>query len=407
MRAALVLLIMVAGLATALGACTDPTAPAEEGEELDAFAFATARPQDVGMSPAVLAMAVDSLDAWAENDRMVGAVVLLIRHGQVVLHHAVGWMDRDRQIPMRTDHIMRMRSMTKPLVGTAILMLKEEGRLHPDDRVCEYIASFCSNGWEEVTLMHLLTHTSGVSGGIYVTSSATREEGANRRAAVGPGYEPGSQVRYSDGNAHLLNYIVEIVTGEDPKAFVRRRIFEPLRMEDAFNWDLPATHQHLRPRIASTYRGEPGDWTRWWENGTGDIRLGANFFTGGAGNYATAMDYARFLAMWTYGGALGDTRLLEEETVAFGLYPHSHFVYAESHRDSRNTFRGLQWFVHSDEFGPYTGSRSPGYFSHSGFDGTLGFGDRRHGLVGVILTQSRGSLIGTPLLNLFYRAIMD
>ena len=98
--------------------------------------------EDVGMSSEKLRQAVTAAQDWVNDDKMVGAVMLVIRHDKVVLHEAVGWSDKEQKIPMKVDAIFGMRSMTKPLVGTAILMLLEEGRLLLQDKVSQYLPSY-------------------------------------------------------------------------------------------------------------------------------------------------------------------------------------------------------------------------------------------------------------------------
>src|SRR5687767_2908914 len=70
--------------------------------------FPTARPEDVGMSSEKLRASMDLVRGWIERGRITGAIVLVIRDGKLVLHEAAGWADRERQIPMRTDHIVSM-----------------------------------------------------------------------------------------------------------------------------------------------------------------------------------------------------------------------------------------------------------------------------------------------------------
>ena len=81
--------------------------------------FPQSSAEDVGMSSEKLRQAVQAAQDWVNDDKMVGAVMLVIRHDKVVLHEAVGWSDKEKKIPMKVDTIFGMRSMTKPLVGTA------------------------------------------------------------------------------------------------------------------------------------------------------------------------------------------------------------------------------------------------------------------------------------------------
>ncbi len=135
--------------------------------------FAAAVAEDVGMSSAKLRDATAIMKTWVDEGRMVGGSLLVIRNGTTALREAVGWSDRERGIPLRTDHIVNMRSMTKPLVGTAVLMLREEGKLQLEDRVSKYLPSFDNAKSREITVYQLLTHTSGIKGSIYVATGRT------------------------------------------------------------------------------------------------------------------------------------------------------------------------------------------------------------------------------------------
>jgi len=96
--------------------------------------FSQSSPEDVGMSSERLRHVVNTVQEWVNNDEIVGAIMLIIRHDKIVLHEAVGWNDREKNIPMEVGNIVQMRSMTKPLTGTAVLMLMEEGRLLLDSK---------------------------------------------------------------------------------------------------------------------------------------------------------------------------------------------------------------------------------------------------------------------------------
>ena len=130
----------------------------------NASPFSRSSPEDVGMSSERLRHVVNTVQEWVNNDEIVGAVMLVIRHDKVVLHEAVGWNDREKNIPMEVGNIVQMRSMTKPLTGTAVLMLMEEGRLLLDDKVSQYLPSFDNPRSKDITIYQLLTHTSGLPG---------------------------------------------------------------------------------------------------------------------------------------------------------------------------------------------------------------------------------------------------
>jgi CubicO group peptidase (beta-lactamase class C family) len=403
--AAAVLLLL---LGTALlGAALLPAcASGERGiPEPRATPFPNAAPEAVGMSAERLRAAVDTVGRWVDEGRIVGAEMLVIRHGRVVLHEAVGWDDRERGIPLQTDRILRMRSMTKPLAGTAVLMLMEEGRLALEDRVATYLPAWDNPRAREITIFQLLTHTSGLQGGILA-----REGYPTMRAAIdavgsrGPVNPPGTAYHYTDAGSSALGAIVEAITAEAPEAFIQRRILTPLGMRDSYLHDVPAGDPRLT-RTVATYQGAGEGWEKYWDP---SMPRSMPYFGGGAGGlYATALDYARLLSMMLNGGELHGVRLLRPATVSLALQPHSAYVHSDREKRETTRFYGLQWYVETDRFAPHPGPMSSRAFGHGGSDGTYAWADPEHGLVALFLTQSRGTDRRPHFVPLVYAALVD
>ena len=197
------------------------------------------------MSSQRLRHVVNTVQEWVNNDEIVGAVMLVIRHDKVVLHEAVGWNDREKNIPMEVGTIVQMRSSTKPLTGTAVLMLMEEGRLLLDDKVSQYLPSFDTPQSKDITIYQLLTHTSGLPGNDLISRIA-RDRGPNFRGPTsfrdgvdtfgrwGPYIEPGTEYHYSDRNSRVLGGLIEEISGMPADEFMPTRILDPLLMTDSF-----------------------------------------------------------------------------------------------------------------------------------------------------------------------------
>lgn len=401
-------LLLAVGLLLSACAGSESSAVEERGEGESAASpydlFPRAPPAEVGLSSEGASALVDTVEAWIEADEIVGAVLLLVHRGRTVLHRAVGMADRERAIPMRTDHVVRMRSMTKPLVGTAVLMLVEEGHLSLDDPVAAHLPSFDTPHARGITVFHLLTHTSGLTGSIYATAEGTPFP--TLRAAVdsvarrGPTFEPGTDYAYSDPGTSTLGALVAEVSGLHVEHFITRRILEPLEMRDAFLF-LSLDHP-LRDRVASTYRTPESDtagtrWVKYWDNTMPQVMP---FFRASGGLYATAADYARFLGAMKNGGRLGEVRLLEEETVERATRPHADGVFEP---DTPEAIYGLHWTVFTERAAP----ESRGAFGHGGSDGTYAWVDPKRDLIAVYLTQSRSNETRTRFRELVYRLLLE
>ena len=141
-----------------------------------------ASPQDVGMSAEKLAKVVPALQALVDDQKVAGAIVIVARHGKLVLHDSVGWRDIEAKEPMETDSILRFYSMTKAITSVSVMMLVEEGKISLDDAVETYVPELGDlqvfsgedgdhwklvNSHREMTIRDLLRHTSGFTYGFF------------------------------------------------------------------------------------------------------------------------------------------------------------------------------------------------------------------------------------------------
>jgi len=368
--------------------------------------FPTATPEDVGMSSEKLRASMDLVRDWLERGRITGAVLLVMRDGRIVLHEAAGWADRERQIPMRTDHILSMRSMTKPLVGTAIMRLREEGRLRLEDKVSKYLPSFDNPKSRDITIFQLLTHTSGIKGEIYTalggTQYRTLREAVDDVGKRGPEFRPGTDYFYSDPGTSTLGALIAERSGMPAEEYIRRNILEPLVMKDSFLVDDPASP--LRARVAAAYRrGADSTWLRYWDNTMPAV---VPFFRASGGLYATALDYARFMAAMVGRGSLDGARILLPASVELATQPHAAYVFAPERRADMNRFYGFHWDVWTDQYRPVEAPFAAGMFEHAGSDGTVASADPKRRLIVIYLTQNRGETTRRSLLRSVYDAIV-
>jgi CubicO group peptidase (beta-lactamase class C family) len=291
-----------------------------------------------------------TLQQYVDENRIAGAVALVLRDGQPVYERAVGWSDKEAGRKMTMDTVFRIASQTKAITSTAILALLEEGRLSLNEPVSHFIPSFANttvavrseNGVtttpakRAITIRDLLTHTAGIS---YGTDSqvASQYEAKGLGPAAGLGWytadktepicdtmqrlgtlpfvaQPGEAWVYGY-NTDVLGCVVERASGMPLDEFIRTRITGPLGLKDT-QFFLPAQQ---RERLAAVYgSGSDGKIVRAPEGAKGQgqyIDGPRRSFAGGAGLLSTARDYARFLEMIRNGGALGGVRILAPRTV--------------------------------------------------------------------------------------------
>ena len=383
------------------------------------------------MSSERLLHVVNTVQEWVDNDEIVGAIVLVIRHDKVVLHEAVGWSDREKNIPMEVGTILQMRSMTKPLTGTAVLMLMEEGRLLLDDKVSQYLPSFDNPRSKNITVYQLLTHTSGLPGDLRVSSLfsqrqqyASLRENVDHLGRMGPLLEPGTDFQYSDHGSRVLGALIEEISGIPADEFIQRRILDPLQMKDSFFSHTRPDNQR-RSRIATAYRSrvmgariaenrgstpkgfspeEPGNWDIRFDNSEFPI---AQYFRPSSGLLSTAMDYANFMSMMLSGGRFGTRQLLSPATVKLATSPHSEYVYDAASLRETWRFYGLQWRVLTDKYRLIPGQASSGSFGHNGVLGTEAWADPQEDLIFMYLTQSQGHQTRGRFDQLVYAAVVE
>ena len=96
------------------------------------------------------------------RDELRGAVLMVARHGTIVLHEALGRRHHGYRLPMEKDTLFRMASNTKPVVATAVMILQQDGKLKVEDRAGQHLPSFDTYRSREITLAELLSHTSGL-----------------------------------------------------------------------------------------------------------------------------------------------------------------------------------------------------------------------------------------------------
>jgi len=287
-----------------------------------------------------------ALQRYVDENRIGGAVALVLRDGQPVYERAVGWSDKEAGRRMTTDTIFRIASQTKAITSTAILSLVEEGKLTLTDPVSRVLPQFAKTtvasggsivpAKRAITIRDLLTHTAGISYGTE-PAIASQYEAKGLGPAAGLGWytadkdepvcatmerlatlpfiaQPGEQWVYGY-NTDILGCVVERASGMSLDAFVKTRITDPLRMTDT-QFFLSAAQ---RNRLAAVYASGDDALIRRAPDGP---RGQGNYvdgprrsFSGGAGLLSTARDYGRFLEMIRRGGELDGVRILAPRTV--------------------------------------------------------------------------------------------
>lgn len=287
----------------------------------------SARPA-AAQEPAITELIKSSVARSLAEGRLVGAVTLVARDGQIVDLQAHGFADRETSRPMTPDTIFRVHSFTKAITSTAALMLHEEGKFQFDDPVGKWLPAFASltikdgtgtrPATEPMLVRHLLTHTSGLSYADTTCLDAGDSAAvADAIARIPLQFEPGKGWCYGV-STDVLGRLVEIWSGQRLDAFFADRIFTPLGLTDTSFFVPPAK----RDRFATLYLEEKEKPNQFRPTAAAGLSgkpvpsAPPEYCMAGGGLYSTARDYHRFLQMIQNGGELDGARILKPDTVA-------------------------------------------------------------------------------------------
>ncbi len=386
-----------------------------------------ADPASVGLSPLALKHLDKAMAALVETGRRSGVVWAVAKNGKLVTHKAAGLRNIENGLPMETDSLFRLYSMTRAVTAVAVMINYEEGKFKLDDPVSKYIPAFANTPVlkdrkgdptdtepqaSPLTVHHLLTYTAGlgypfdydpsldVSFEKILWPGMTIEQGVDYLATVPLLFQPGRHWYYGF-SGDVLGRLVEIWSGQPYDEFLQTRIFDPLGLGDMGyhisddDWD----------RLAEVYApGEDGALV----NATArspvinSYRTGDTIFSGGGGLAGTALDYLRFAQMLLDGGALDGVRILQPDTVA--LMTRNHLTpdqgpinwYAQgrfTENDPWLKFNGYGWGLSIGvriDGGEHTVGGGRGEFKWDGLANTTFFIDPENDIVAVAMTQYLG-----------------
>lgn len=341
-------------------------------------------PADSGMQADKLARIAPRMREFVDAKVISGAVTLVARKGRVVEFDAVGLADIASNRPMQKDTLFAVASMTKPIAATALMILRDEGKLSLDDAASKYIPSLKdvklnkSGGRpaREITIRDLLTHTSGFSGA--QRTEGTLAETADKIAARGLDFEPGTEWKYSPAIS-VCGRIVEVASGQPFDQFLEARIFRPLGMKDStFN---PTPEQ--KSRLATIY--QPTDAGNGLEAGRNTIVESSGPVTPNpsGGLFSTAADMARFYQMILGGGTWNGQRIVSADSIKQMTSVHTGDLKAGF---LPGTAWGLGWCIIREPEG-VAQMVSPGTYGHGGAFGTQGWVDPKQETIYVLMIQ--------------------
>lgn len=402
--------------------------------------LAYGEPSSVGMSEERLSEIDDMCKNAVEEGIVPGIVALIARDGIIVFHEAYGMANNEENRKLKKDDIFRIASQTKAITATAVMMLWEKGKFALDDPISMYIpefgkakildtfsetdSSFTSRDAKtQITIRHLLTHTSGVGYGFidndprfrkiyqkagiidgFTTEPITIEENIKKLAKMPLHHNPGDAFVYSEG-LDILGYLIEKVSGLPMDRFYREHIFEPLGMDDTWFY-LPESKQ---ARLVTVQTKKNNQWIPYPATPYYDpdypLKGAKTYFAGGAGLCSTAKDYATFLQMYLNNGELNGVRLLSRTTIQFMMANQMADILIGPAK-----YYGLAFAVLGQRDEDLGGNGSEGTFEWGGYFNTQYFADPKENIIGILMKQTQesgGDYTGKKFRQMVFPAIDD
>ena len=363
--------------------------------------------EGVGVGRSAAERVDDVLAGAVRRQEVLGVVAMAVDRDGVFYRGARGTADDILDMPIRTDAIFRIASMTKPVTSVAAMQLVERGLIDLDVAAADYLPELnralvvdefnTENGaytlrppQTPITLRHLLTHTAGFGYGF--TSATTRdfEPSTEDQGVIEPLlFEPGTGWLYGT-STDWVGRVIEKVSGQSLEDYFHEHIFDPLQMVDtSFNvqdgsWlrTVTVSRRQSSGALVQQVRDDPVLRTE---------------FSGGGGLWSTASDYSRFMRMWLNDGALEEARILSSETIAMmeenQIGSLNAGEWTSTAPESSNDFLplalgqgrwGLGFLLNRDD---QPGRRAAGSLAWAGLYNTYFWIDPAHDVAGVLLTQ--------------------
>ena len=323
-------------------------------------------------SPVPLGELHNAVERGIERGVYPGAVLVVGTSESIVESRGFGhftW-DPGSNTPDPDSTLFDVASLTKVVATTAAVMrLVETDRLDLESRVAEHIPEFVGEGKDEVTVRHLLDHSSGMRSFLSLPDMVDDAAAARRTVLEEPlRFDPGRGVIYSDLNVMILGWVVESVTGKTLSEFTQSEVFEPLQMmETRFR---PSRSMRNRIMPVGLWRGHVIAGELHDQNA---VILGG--VSGHAGLYSTGSDLARFAREMLRAGLGRESRLFSEEVVL-------------QFTARRSGDRALGWEMNDTTSTGHTGRfLSPSAYGHGGYTGGSIWIDPGRDLFVILLTN--------------------
>jgi CubicO group peptidase (beta-lactamase class C family) len=252
---------------------------------------------------------VSNIFKSAQTGITSGVSVLVSKNGEIIYEKGFGYADIGNKVPVTPDTKFRIGSITKQFTASAILKLQEEGKLSVTDKLSKFIPDFPRG--DEVTIHHLLTHTSGIHSFTnrpsflkYVTLSITPKSLVDSIKTWPYDFNPGDRYLYNNSGFFILGYIVENISGKSFAEYLNDTFFKPLGMNSTgiYSTTLLLNNEAYGYSIENGNIIKALNWDMSWAGGAGAI-------------YSTVRD------LYTWNEAIFNGKVLKDESLKAAFTP--------------------------------------------------------------------------------------
>ncbi|MFX3636382.1 MAG: serine hydrolase domain-containing protein [Candidatus Pristimantibacillus sp.] len=290
----------------------------------------------------------DYVERYLGRNGLPGASIVIVKDGEII--HAQGYGHDSKGNPLTENSLLRIGSVSKPFTAFAVLQLIDEGAVKLDDPIIQYLPDMTMDDdrFGEVTIRHLLNHTSGSFTPTIVPKADTLKEGVKRLHSWKLQSNPGERHSYSNANYWILAQLVENVSGMKFAAYLDAKVFSPLGMDDSLSPVNSGDAVHGLPRGYITAYGTAIP-----------VSELEQMFTGSGGIVTTAADMGKWLSMHTNDGvSVSGERLLSSSLLDESYSPQpgsEHYGLGWSFSSSKVTPQRIQ---HSGALSSYQAQQS-------------------------------------------------
>jgi len=357
--------------------------------------FEISSPEMQGVSSEKLELLNDTMHSFVDNNNISAIQTAILKNGKLIHFDSYGNSDISEKSTLKNDDIFRIASMTKPIVSIGLMMLYEEGKFELDDPVYKYIPEFKNLSVQKrkkikpaknhIKVIDLLRHSAGFNfkgpEDYRKTINLTLEEYTKEAAKNPLKFEPGTTWWYSYAT-DICGYLIEVLSGQKLDHFLKKRIFDPLEMNDTF-FEIP---KDKLDRLTTLYIvDKEKKLISFDDKSNTPFKDKVVLLNGSGGLLSTTDDYLKFASMLLNNGIFKNNQLISKETLDLMKVDHSLGLKYKKLAFGKKKGFGLGFEIVKEED---TKFGSKGTFGWGGMFGTYFRVDPKENMVIIYMTQS-------------------